>query len=75
MFPGNKRKAVTFSFDDGVVQDGWYHVTVNISQVYSNNTLIANDLIRIRFGFFGLTDATKTNAYVIIDNMSMTPNN
>ena len=21
MFPGNKRKAVTFSFDDGVVQD------------------------------------------------------
>ena len=62
-------------FGPSYTDNGWYHVTVNISQVYSNNTLIANDLIRIRFGFFGLTDVTKTDAYVIIDNMSMTPNN
>ena len=62
-------------FGPSYTDNGWYHVTVNIAQSYpSNNTILDNDLIRIRFGFFGLTDATKTNAYVIIDNISMTPN-
>ena len=62
-------------FGPSYTDNGWYHITVNIPQVYSNNTLLANDLIRIRFGFFGLTDQTKANAYVIIDNMTLTANN
>lgn len=62
------------AFAPEYTDNGWFHTSIDLSQVAAYSSL-QNNLIRMRFGFFGLTDSTKANAYVIIDNFCMTPNN
>ena len=60
-------------FGPAFTDNGWYHVSIDISQV-ANYASLQDDLIRIRFDFFGLTDETKAGAWVVIDNLCFTPN-
>ena len=52
--------------------NGWIHLEQDMSVVQAYNSM--SDLIRMEFQFFGLNDTTKTTAWVIIDNITFTPN-
>ena len=52
--------------------NGWFHFEYDFSQKTELADFPGN-LLRIRIGVFGLTESTKTNAYMIIDNMTLTP--
>ena len=51
--------------------NGWIHLEQNMDiSIYSG----FHSLIRMEFQFFGLDDTTKTTAWVVIDNITFTPN-
>ena len=51
--------------------NGWIHLEQNMNiSIYAN----FHSLIRMEFQFFGLNDTTKTTAWVVIDNITFTPN-
>ena len=51
--------------------NGWIHLEQNMDiSIYSG----FHSLIRMEFQFFGLNDTTKTTAWVVIDNITFTPN-
>ena len=51
--------------------NGWIHLEQNMNiSIYSG----FHSLIRMEFQFFGLDDTTKTTAWVVIDNITFTPN-
>ena len=52
--------------------NGWIHLEQDMSVVGVYNTM--SDLIRIQFQFFGLNEINKTTAWVVIDNITFTPN-
>ena len=52
--------------------NGWIHLEQDMSVVPAYNSM--SNLIRIEFQFFGLDDTTKTTAWVVIDNITFTPN-
>ena len=51
--------------------NGWIHLEQNMHiGIYEN----FDNLIRMEFQFFGLDDTTKKTAWVVIDNITFTPN-
>ena len=51
----------------------WLHVSIDLSAKYGSETRNANTYA-ITFGFFGMTAETAQTAWVIFDNLSITPN-
>ena len=54
--------------------NGWIHFTKDLHTDESLNVLDTSGTIRLKFGFFGITTATQTSAYLVIDNLSLVPN-
>ena len=54
--------------------DGWVHVSYDLSQkpTFVNN--LGDQTFVITFGFFGISNATRTTASVILDNIAMVAN-
>jgi len=54
--------------------NGWIHFSKNLHDIQSLSELNTVGTIRLKFGFWGITPATQASAYLVIDNLSLTPN-
>ena len=69
-----------WNFGPEYADNGWLHCEVNLKQRAIDDTNVTQafnnlngDLIRLRFGFWGLTPTTKKTASIVIDNLHVTP--
>ena len=54
--------------------NGWIHFSKNLHEVDELSVLNTSGTIRLKFGFWGITPSNQDTAYLVFDNLSMTPN-
>ena len=54
--------------------NGWFHFSKNLHDIEDLSVLNPDGTIRLKFGFWGITPTTQQTAYIVFDNMTMTPN-
>ena len=64
-------------FNKQNTDNGWIHFSKNLHDLTGKDSLsglYSTGTIRLKFGFWGLTPTTQQTAYVVFDNLSLTPN-
>ena len=64
----------TAGFNKESTDNGWFHVSRDLSNFNYDATLNDKGTIRLKFGFWGITPATQQTAYLVIDNLALIPN-
>ncbi len=60
-------------FDYDKTDNGWLHVSCDLSTV-SNYSELQDKTYVITFGFFGICNANRSSAYIVMDNIALTAN-